>query len=241
MTSIKKIVRKIIGERALGVVDYFRPRRHRYYSKYYGAPFNGQKIRRCIFNDIINKTKFKLIVETGTFSGATTGCMHQISGLPVYTVELDDRCYAYSKMRYLLNTNIKVFNGDSRKFLILLSTKYKLKNERIFFYLDAHRNLDLPLCQEIEVIFKNWAKAVIMIDDFQVPFDEGYGFDSYETGEELSLSLLMSINSGSFSIFFPSEASSLETGHRRGCVVLAKDTSTIDVLKGVNGLLYFEN
>jgi hypothetical protein len=60
----------------------------------------------------------------------------------------------------------------------------------ILFYLDAHWNDDLPLEEELELIFSVHPHAVVMIDDFQVPDDPGYQFDEYGPGKALTPALI---------------------------------------------------
>lgn len=91
----------------------------------------------------------------------------------------------------------------------------------MFFYLDAHWQDDVPLAEELELIAASWSDPVIMIDDFQVPDDQGYGFDSYRNGLSLTLDYLPLAKLPPLRLFWPGAAASEETGHRRGCVVLA--------------------
>jgi hypothetical protein len=55
----------------------------------------------------------------------------------------------------------------------------------VFFHLDAHWEGDLPLQEEIEIILGRFPNFLIMIDDFRVPGDSGYGFDDYGRGKML--------------------------------------------------------
>ena len=64
----------------------------------------------------------------------------------------------------------------------------------VFFYLDAHWEDDLPLLEEIEVIFSHRDRATIMIDDFCVPGTD-YGFDDYGAGKTLNLAYLRAVTS----------------------------------------------
>jgi hypothetical protein len=92
----------------------------------------------------------------------------------------------------------------------------------VFFYLDAHWNADLPLNAELDLIGTHWQSYVIMIDDFQVPDDNGYGYDDYGPGKVLDLSLLEAqIKKYNLKVFFPAARSNEESGGKRGCVVLA--------------------
>ena len=78
---------------------------------------------------------------------------------------------------------ISVIPGDSRNVLRSLSTAAGVGGRSVFFYLDAHDSGDLPLREELEIIFENWSDAVVMIDDFMVPHDSGYGYGDYGVGK----------------------------------------------------------
>jgi hypothetical protein len=91
----------------------------------------------------------------------------------------------------------------------------------VFFYLDAHGWGALPLAEELALAFRHWPAAVVMVDDFQVPGDAGYGFDDYGDGEALTLGYLAGHRVLPPHVWFPACASEHESGARRGCVVLA--------------------
>ena len=215
---IKPLIGKALGHKTLGFIDYFRSPGLK---NRFGGPFNGQEFRRRIFLELLDLLQPRAIIETGTHRGGTTRFLHYASGLPVYTVEIDPRCYGYSKTRFFLNQNIFCHLGDSRSFLknILAADSLHLKN--IFFYLDAHWGEDLPLQEEIEIIFGNCPRAVVMVDDFKVPDDDGYRYDTYKNGQSLNMELLDSLSSLKLKFYFPSLKSELETGGKRGCAVIA--------------------
>ena len=108
-------------------------------------------------------------METGTFLGDTTELMAQ-TGLPVFTFELDPRNYGYSRARFWRTRNVKLFHGDSRTGLRRLfeGALHSLSGGTLVFYLDAHWNDDLPLAEELDIIFGRCPSAVVMIDDFEV-------------------------------------------------------------------------
>ena len=56
----------------------------------------------------------------------------------------------------------------------------------VFFYLDAHSREDLPLREEVAIIFTNRANSVAMTDDFCVPGAD-YCYDDCGPGKQLSL------------------------------------------------------
>ncbi len=207
----------------------------------WGGPFNAQTFRQQIFLELIRNIEFSAIVETGTFRGTTTEYLHESSGVPVYTVEEIPRYYGYAKARFLLNGKIIVRRGDSRKFLMKIAGKSRLAQRSVFFYLDAHGNEYLPLREEMEIIFDNWRDAVVMIDDFKVPGDDLYDYDDYGIGKVLSLEYLDSLSHLKLEAFFPAMSAELETGQKRGCVVLAIDVGIIQKLKQLHTLVLHES
>jgi hypothetical protein len=195
--------------------------------------FNGQRLRKLIFEELLKAVHFDAIIETGTWLGNTTGYMAKKSNLPVYTCELNRRFYSLARIRLEDIPNIIFSLDDSRSFLNTLAHT-EISKKRILFYLDAHWYEDLPLQEELETICSGWKEFVIMIDDFQVPRDKGYGYDSYGKGKELSLGVFSGIISklGLLS-FFPATSSDQETGEKRGCIVLARRGDLSEVLRKV--------
>jgi hypothetical protein len=139
----------------------------------------------------------------------------------VYTVEAFPRYYHFARRRFRNQADIHLGFGDSRAFLERLARDPVLRGKRLFFYLDAHWYDDLPLRSEVELIAATWEQPVVMIDDFAVPGDDGYGFDDYGTGKRLSLEYLPRLDQLGWEAFFPTTQSAQETGWRRGCVVLS--------------------
>ena len=213
-------------ESHLGIIDYYHSPE---LQLSWGGPFNNQKFRQEMFLELLKIIDFTAIVETGTYRGTTTDFMAQTSHLPVYTVESHPRYYAYSQRRFLHNPNINSYYSDSRVFLRRLSRH--LGQEQILFYLDAHWNDELPLKKELEIIFKNWHNALVLIDDFQVPDDEGYFYDDYGEGKALILEYLNCLEYLHLEKFFPAVNSDTETGGKRGCIVLAQAPEIIEKLK----------
>ena len=222
-------------QQTIGMLDYIK-------SPDRGAgwgPFNGQTARQALFVDILIKTGPHAIVETGTFLGATTEFMSQ-AGLPVFTIEAHPRNYGFARARFWRKRNVKLLYGDSRTGLHKLFHRvlHPLSELTIFFYLDAHWNDDLPLAEEIDIIFSHCPMAVVVIDDFEVPFDAGYGFDDYGPGKALVADYIKpAISKHQLTAFYPSTLSAADYPStpmaavglaapgrlRRGCVVLVKE------------------
>jgi hypothetical protein len=227
--AAKRVLRRLLGEQAIGAIEYVRsPDRAAGW-----GPFNGQTARQALFVYLIASTRPAAIVETGTFLGETTKLMSE-TGLPVFSIEFDLRNYGYARARFWRRRNVKLLHGDSRTGLCKLfdGPLHPLSSRTVFFYLDAHWNADLPLAKEIDIIFSRCPLAVVMIDDFEVPFDPGYGYDDYGPGRALVSDYIRPcITAYQLQAFYPSTPSAEDypstplaaTGpQRRGCVVLAK-------------------
>jgi hypothetical protein len=189
----------------------------------WGGPFNGQRSRQELFWSLVEKFKPTAIIETGTFLGTTTELL-AATGLPIFSVESNPRFYGFAKARFWRRRNVHLLRGDSRAALRMWfdGSLPRAHNRNLFVYLDAHWKADLPLAEEIEIIFGACPHAIVMIDDFQVPFDEGYGYDDYGVGKALTADYIEPIVvAHNFKVFYPSTPSSQETGARRGCVVIA--------------------
>jgi hypothetical protein len=147
-------------------------------------------------------------------------------GRPVYTIEVNRRSYAFSRARLRLFRNVTLLLGDSREALRRLfnGQLQSVINLTIFFYLDAHWGTDLPLIEELEIIFAQCPGALVMIDDFQVPGDSAYGYDNYGPGEALTPAYIApAVETYRLTAFFPATPAVQESGMRRGCVVLVAD------------------
>ena len=198
--------------------------------------FNGQRYRKKIFKDLLKELNFNLIIETGTWIGNTTGYMAENSNLQVYSCEINKRFHSLAKLRLKHLDNISLTLDDSISFLKKLSNT-DLIMQKAFFYLDAHWYEQLPLAAEIEIIANNWKDFVIMIDDFQVPGDEGYGYDNYGGDNSLTLQTFSGIFARHNLIpFFPNLPSAQETGFRRGCVVLSRKGKNSQKLNQISSL-----
>jgi predicted O-methyltransferase YrrM len=196
-----------------GRVDLLRPA--------WGGGMNGQEWRREIVRGLAKLVDFDLVLETGTYRGTSTEFLLAVFGCPVHTVELDLRLFFYSSRRLNSQRRATIELGDSRSFLRRLADRPDAASETVFIYLDAHGNDDLPLVEELQIVSGGWPRAVVMIDDFQVPGDAGYGYDDWGPGRALTEDLLPATVLGGWSLSYPSAVSEHETGAKRGCCVLA--------------------
>ncbi len=115
-----------------------------------------------------------------------------------------------------------------------------MPRELTFFYLDAHWDDNVPLRSEIDLIALYWPEFVVMIDDFQVPGDKGYGYDNYGRNTILSLNYIRDlIVRNRLTAFFPQMASNDETGAKRGCVVLGSKGHISETICSIKSLRKF--
>jgi hypothetical protein len=200
-----------------GRIDLFRPSLR----DSWGGPLNGQLRRREIVRDLARRIQFDQVIETGTYRGTSTEFLSAVFGAPVTSIEANPRLFSYSSRRLAAWPDITVEFGDSRAILRRVADGASGKSESVFAYLDAHWEEDLPLSEELEIIASGWSHAVAMIDDFQVPGDDGYAFDDYGPGKALTADYLPIAPLSGWSILYPLATSQEETGARRGCCVLA--------------------
>ena len=224
--------KKLIGPFRLGMLDYLLGRRKGPLAR----PFNGQKVRQELFRHLLQACRPAAIIETGTYLGSSTDFIAECSRLPVYSVEADARNYGFAKMRLRKHDNVKLSLGDSRefirKFIEVEASKYA--GHPLLFYLDAHWGEDLPLYEEIAEIFSSCLQAIVMIDDFQVPDDAGYGYDDYGVGKTLTTEYIAPLVSQfQLAEFYPKTPSAMETGLRRRCVVIVRNSTLIDALSEI--------
>lgn len=196
----------------------------------FGGPFNGQAKRFDLIRQLFDSVSFVGVVETGTYRGTSTAAFLELTTARIATVELDPRFAAYARRRFRNEPRVTVVEGDSRAFLEQLATDLSFPREGVFFYLDAHWYHDLPLFDEVKLICKTWKESVVLIDDFRVPSDSGYGFDDYGGPNRLTLHNLDLDRSP---IYFPTAPSLEETGARRGCAVIPVGPSATRALDRV--------
>lgn len=197
--------------------------------------FNGQKGRESLVSEILRSCNVEAVVETGTYLGGTTRWFARNWQVPMHTIESAGRYYFSNRLRFMFNRLVSVHRGDSRDVLCALTHDVAWPKTNVFFYLDAHWYADLPLLEELEIIatgFRNW---IVMIDDFEVKDDGGYGYDDYGGDQRLTLRYLQSLSLPDTQVFWPSMPAAMETGAKRGCAVISHGMLS-EILTGVNGL-----
>jgi hypothetical protein len=207
----------------------------------WGGPFNGQESRQRLFMELCAQVPFSAIIETGTYRGTTTKYFRRATRLRIHSFEADPHNYGFARAHLMFLPDVHLHRCDSRAGLARLAASDAAPTGPVFFYLDAHGSGDLPLAQEIHLAFAHWREAVVMIDDFAVPDDPGYGFDDYGPGKALTLGYLRKSAVLPSAVWFPECASIRETGARRGCVILARAAELIRRIDRVTTLRRWAN
>jgi len=229
----KAIAKHLLGEDLIGTLEfYLKPS----LKESWGGPMNGQAFRRQIFEELRGLFSFRAILETGTFRGTTTEYF-AATGLPVHTAEASPRYYAFARRRLRdAGPNVHLHQGDSRAVLRRLAQDPAVPDEDVFCYLDAHWEEDLPLREELDIILAHWRRAVIMVDDFEVP-GGAYAYDDYGEGKALTMDYLAPLRSSGLRAYFPAAPAEEETGARRGCVVLCTEPEVVARLDAARTLV----
>jgi hypothetical protein len=212
-----------------GRIDFYTFRKRQLI---WGGPFKGQTGRLAVFAALRPIVNPGFILETGTCYGTTTELLAE-SGLPVVTIESNARNYAFARARLRRFANVQLWLGDSRIGALRALDLHRttLGARPLFAYLDAHWNEDLPLAEELDVVFTRCPNPVVMVDDFRVPDDPGYGYDDFGPGKALDQSYIApAVETHRLGVFYPMLPSAKETGQRRGCVVLAREADWAEPL-----------
>lgn len=184
--------------------------------------FNGQFLRSLAIFQLLKHAGFDAFIETGTNTGNTCLLVAGQTRLPIYSSESNSGYYQQACRTLIpFGKRIQLYHGDSRSFLKNLLSSRRLK--RPFIYLDAHWYADWPLLAELNVALSIVSEFVIMIDDFQVESDEGFGYDCYN-GVVLNFEYIKSTCIAlkrDLHVFVPAYPSALETGMKRGYILIA--------------------
>lgn len=196
---------------------------------------NGQTARLDTARRMIHQLAIERIIETGTYRGTTTEWLASF-GLPITTIEISPRFHSFARRRLRHLPNVELRFGESTEVLRELVGHVANQSAPTFFYLDAHWYDHLPLAEELKIISSHFGNAFVMVDDFQIPNDAGYGYDDYGPDKRLTLDYVSSRFSRALYPFFPRAKAMEETGNRRGWVVFAFDEENAARLKKIPGL-----
>lgn len=190
-------------------------------------PFNGQDRRIETMVNLIATYQPDAIIETGSYTGSTTMYLASF-GTPVFSIEIMPDHYYIARFRMRKCANVTLALGASARLLEWLRGGNCLPISRPLFYLDAHWGEDLPLRQELDQIWNGWAEAVVVIDDFKVPHDSGFGYDDYGPGKVIDLELCSP--PPSVCTYWPNHSAGEESGHRRGASYMGVGPAATEAL-----------
>jgi predicted O-methyltransferase YrrM len=187
--------------------------------------FNGQWLRTAYLLWLYRELNCTSFLETGTRYGYTSITAQRLLGGPVYSVELmrDNYLHAALLARLVLGFNQQphLHLGDSRKTLReWLSSALPGKCPMI--YLDAHFYEDHPLAEEVRLAVQR-GNCVVVIDDFQVPHDAGFGWDNKQGVSVDFKAIEKEVPPDRVRVLYPAYQSQIETGGKRGACILLID------------------
>lgn len=199
------------------------------------GPLNGQDGRRRIVETLVSTLGIERIVETGTFRGTSTALFRNLA--ETWSIEASRRNHWFARHRFRGDRRVHLLLGDSRVRLTELARRAELTRRPTLFYLDAHWGEDLPLGEELQIAAARWSDWVAVIDDFRVPHDDGYGFDSYSADATLDAGYLERRGPAGLRTWYPRLPSHLETGSRRGSAVVTSVTEVAERIDRLEELL----
>lgn len=199
--------------------------------------FNGQIKRVEYIVKCFDEISFTDIVETGTFLGNSTIALSCLSSARIHSIEINRSYYKFAKSRIHESygkQNVKLYNGDSQTVLEELLQNLSPQSTILFLYLDAHWEHELPLLKEVKLLMSWGGPFIALIDDFEVPGDEGFGFDHYKDGivGESSIPELDGAK-----LFTLKVHSSDESGARRGTGVIIDDRLFLEMSPKLKNLV----
>lgn len=187
-----------------------------YMNGWFIQPFNGQTSRYRQLIKISEKLRPTVAIETGTYLGTSTPILATLVSGKTYTIEYVKKFADKAKERFNLyypDSQIELIVGDSGTQIHHVLQKLNNSNEVVLAYLDAHWEKDIPLTKELEELVAWGDNWVAVIDDFKIPGDGSYGYDSY--GDKIVDKSMVPVITGVLT-FVPTRSGESETGARRG-------------------------
>ena len=141
--------------------------------------FHGDAIYRRLVLDLLEAFPFTSFVETGTSRGYSTELVAMSHPkLPVFTAEVLEETYYTAKFALGNYPNITQLLGSSDEVVAKLIAEGKT-GALPLFYLDAHWEAYWPLLAEMRHIAGARLRTCMVIDDFEVPGQPQFEYDSY--------------------------------------------------------------
>ena len=146
-------------------------------------------------------------IETGTSVASTTRFVaEKFPNLRIYGCEPDRNAFNFAIEKLGDYKNVSVRRQTSPEFLYeLIEDAPTLLKDDTVFWLDSHGNgFRWPLRDEIKFITSKFKKGYIFIDDFLVPENPQFGYDTYD-GQTCSLQFIQDMfdRSKKYRIYYP--------------------------------------
>lgn len=148
------------------------------YIKQNAKGFEGDTFLKEMIQNLCQENNIELIIETGTYYGATTKHLAKMAPA-VHTVEVIDENFKKAKQVLKGFKNVTMHKGNSADIIKDLLPK-KEDNISLFCFLDAHWESYNPLIDELKAIAQSGCRPIIAIHDFKVPDHPELGFDTYK-------------------------------------------------------------
>ena len=151
----------------------------KYNNKTPKPPFHDDKKMITIIIEILNNSN--IFIETGSFIGKTIFFVGKnFPKLQCYSCEIDKKSFniAYEQIKDLNNVKLDLIPSPIALYNIKTHYDNNIFDKITCFWLDAHWHTD-PLFEEIKYITTNFKKFYIFVDDFTVPYDNGFHTDGY--------------------------------------------------------------
>ena len=196
------------------LLDHIPP--HVYFDRWSIQPFNGQAERWSTISAVAKRFKGTHAIETGTYLGSSTPYISSLVSGSTFTIEINAETVKKTRKRFEQNhaeRNIHLIQGDSVQEIKKILQNIDPVTSRVLAYLDAHWLDKIPTTEEIISLAKWGGPWIAIIDDFNVPSDNGYGFDHY--GDVIIGPAIVPKLEG-LHVYVPSGPSNRETGVARG-------------------------
>lgn len=149
--------------------------------KFYDVGFHGDKNLLDIIDAIAPTCRY--FIETGTNVGSSLAYVaRKFPHLQCYSCEPDLEAFEHAVRNVQEMTNVQVFNHSSQEFIAHLENEHQTAfGQTTMFWLDAHGyGFKWPLREEVAFITSHFRSVYILIDDFQVPGLDVFGYDEYQ-------------------------------------------------------------
>jgi len=212
------------------MLKYFRKNTERKIYPVFEKGFHGDDflidIVNYVLSDCVN------FIETGSAEATTLSFVAKNHrDIKCYSCEPDKKVFAHATKQITQFSNVDLRNTYSPDLIVdIVKEKPQILKENTCFWLDAHGyGFKWPLREELSFILENFSKSFIFIDDFKVPGQPQFGFDTYED-QECSLKFIADIlDKFERKIYFPAYSEVTSEYHPlRGWVLIESGVNSMN-------------